>query len=123
MMPSTRAPRLALLGATVLTAAVLTASQVSNADGSASPAAAAKSKIAYLRSSEGGYVGLYVVNADRTRERRLLETGQGDPAIPPSSPRSPPGRPTRDRSPLSERMVTATWTCTSCRPTGTGSSG
>jgi Tol biopolymer transport system component len=42
---------------------------------------AAKSKIAFLRSS--GYVGLWVVNADGSGRRRLLETGQGDPAIPP----------------------------------------
>ena len=43
---------------------------------------AAKSKIAFLRSS-GGYVGLYVVNADGSGKRRLLEPGPGDPAIPP----------------------------------------
>ena len=66
--------QLALLGATVLTAALLTAGQVSNDDGSTSPAAA-KSKIAFITTGGSFRLQLSVINADGSGERRLAYLG------------------------------------------------
>lgn len=74
-----------LLRATVLTVALLTAHQVSNADGAASPVAAAKSKIAFIRARtdvRGVRSELYVINADGSGKRKVLETAQYGPTYP-----------------------------------------
>ena len=71
-------------------ASVVTGALLESDDGSASPTAAATSKIAFIESRPGYHVGLYVVNADGSQMRRLLETARSDPAIP-YELGSPPG--------------------------------
>jgi TolB protein len=78
MKPSRRSSGVALLGAVVLTAALLA---VSN-DGHSGSLASAAQKIAFVRASTdpgGVRLELYVINADGSGERRLVEAARVSP--------------------------------------------